>query len=262
MNNDHDTISWVTLNAYVDGELEPDEAARVAAALVRDRTASAQVATLTRLRAAVKAAPLPERAPAFALPRRRTPAFRLAHIAAAALVVLGIGAAALGWQGRHSADQPLAAAVAAHRLWLARSPSEPAQRLGVELAGADVDALPDLSLASLRLVHLSLDPSGRRGGGVLAGYLGPNGCRVGLWIAPGDATLPTQPAVHDRDGLAIRAWRGEHASYALIGRGIDPARLDGIASLVARITRDRQSVPREQVAALAEARSVGPACAT
>mgnify|MGYP006315891711 CR=1 FL=1 len=41
---------------------------------------------------------------------------------------------------------------------------------------------------------------------------------------------------------------------------VDPARLDGIASLVARIMRDEPGVPREQVAALAEARSVGPAC--
>ena len=33
-----------------------------------------------------------------------------------------------------------------------------------------------------------------------------------------------------------------------------------IAALVARITRDEPGIPREQVAALAEARSVGPAC--
>lgn len=258
--SDHDTISWTTLNAYVDGELEPDAAARVAAALARDGTAAARVATLTRLRAAVRALPRQEETPAFELPRARAPVSRWARAAAAAFLVLGIGVAALGWQQRHPASPPLADAIAAHQLWLSRSSFDPAQRLGVELAGADVDALPDLSLASLRLVHLSLDPSGRRGGGILAGYVGPNGCRVGLWIAPSDDTLPTQPAVHDRDGLAIRAWRGEHASYALIGRGIDPARLDGITSLVARITRDRHGVPREQVAALAEARSVRPAC--
>lgn len=257
---DRDLLSWAMLNAYVDGELAPDQAAQVAAALVADREAAAQVATLTRLRAAVRAAaPMPA-PPPFALPQAHLRMARWVPWAAAACVALVIGAASLGIGHREPPGSSLAEAIAAHQLWLAQSSPGAAPRLGVELAGADAGSLPDLSLASLRLVHLSLDPAGRRGGGVLAGYVGPNGCRVGLWIAPVEDTLPTQPTVRDRDGLAIRAWRGERASYALIGRGIDPARLDGIAALVARITRDEPGVPREQVAALAEARSVGPAC--
>jgi hypothetical protein len=257
---DSERLSWTMLNAYVDGELEPDQAAKVAAALADDRAAAAQVATLTRLRAAVKAAsPMPA-PPPFALPRTRSRAMRWAPWAAAACLALFIGAASLGIGQRQSGASSLSAAIAAHQLWLAQSPTGTAPRLGVELAGAEAGALPDLSLASLRLVHLSRDPAGRGGGGMLAGYVGPNGCRVGLWIAPVEAALPQQPAVQDRDGLLVRAWRGERASYALLGRGIDPARLDGIAALVARITRDEPGVPREQVAALAEARSVGPAC--
>ena len=257
---DSERLSWTTLNAYVDGELEPDQAAQVAAALAHDREAAAQVATLAKLRATVKAAsPLPA-PPPFALPRARPRAARWLPWAAAACLALLVGAASLGIGHRQAPGSSLSAAVAAHQLWLAQTMPGEAPRLGVELAGADAGALPDLTLASLRLVHLSLDPAGRRGGGMLAGYVGPNGCRVGLWIAPVEATLPLQPAAQDRDGLAIRAWRGERASYALLGRGIDPARLDGIAALVARITRDEPGIPREQVAALAEARSVGPAC--
>lgn len=257
---DSDLLSWTTLNAYVDGELEPDLAARVAAALARDRQAAAKVATLTRLRAAVRATAPAEAAPPFVLPRARPRAARLMPWAAALLVAAVLGAVMLGGDRLRPGASPLAAAIAAHQLWLAQSPPDAPARLGVELAGAEASSLPDLSLASLRLVHLSLDPSGRRGGGMLAGYVGPNGCRVGLWIAPADAALPAEPAMRDRDGLAIRAWRGEHASYALLGRGIDAVRLDGIAALVARITRDEPGVPREQVAALAEARSVRPAC--
>lgn len=257
---DSERLSWTTLNAYVDGELAPDQAAQVAAALAADREAAAQVATLTRLRATVKAAsPLPV-PPAFVLPRAPSRPSRWLPWAAAACFALVVGAASLGIGYRQAPGTSLSAAVAAHQLWLAQATPGETPRLGVELAGAEAGALPDLSLASLRLVHLSLDPAGRRGGGMLAGYVGPNGCRVGLWIAPVEVALPQQPAVEDRDGLAIRAWRGEHASYALLGRGIDPARLDGIAALVARITRDEPGVPREQVAALAEARSVGPAC--
>ncbi len=257
---DRERLSWTTLNAYVDGELEPDQTAQVAAALTHDREAAAQVATLTKLRATVKAAsPMPA-APPFLLPRARPRTGRWLPGAAAACFALLVGAASLGIGHRTEQGSSLSAAIAAHQLWLAQSSPGTVPRLGVELAGADAGALPDLTLASLRLVHLSLDPAGRGGGGMLAGYVGPNGCRVGLWIAPVEAALPPQPAVQDRDGLAIRAWRGERASYALLGRGIDPARLDGIAALVARITRDEPGVPREQVAALAEARSLGPAC--
>ena len=257
---ERDLLSWTTLNAYVDGELEPDQAAKVAAALAHDREAAAQVATLTKLRATVKAAsPMPA-APPFVLPQARPRVARWLPWAAAACLALLVGAASLGLGDRQSPGSPLSAAVAAYQLWLAQATPSEAPRRGVELAGADAGALPDLTLASLRLVHLSLDPAGRRGGGMLAGYLGPNGCRVGLWIAPVEVALPLQPAVQDRDGLLVRAWRGERASYALLGRGIDPARLDGIAGLVARITRDEPGVPREQVTALAEARSIGPAC--
>ncbi|WP_336810067.1 anti-sigma factor [Bosea sp. MMO-172] len=257
---DRDILSWTTLNAYVDGELEPDQAAKVAAALAHDREAAAQVATLTKLRATVKAAaPVPV-APPFVLPQARSRVARWLPWAVAACLALLAGAASLGLGDRQTPGSSLSAAVAAHQLWLAQASPGEAPRLGVELAGADAGALPDLTLAALRLVHLSLDPAGRRGGGMLAGYVGPNGCRVGLWIAPVEAALPLQPAVQDRDGLLVRAWRGERASYALLGRGIDPARLDGIAALVARITRDEPGIPREQVAALAEARSVGPAC--
>ncbi|BCB21259.1 anti-sigma factor [Bosea sp. ANAM02] len=253
---ERDILSWTTLNAYVDGELEPDQAAKVAAALAHDREAAAQVATLTKLRATVKAAsPMPA-PPPFMLPQVRPRVARWLPWAVAACLVLIVGAASFGLSYRQSPGSSLSAAVAAHQLWLAQATPGEAPRLGVELAGADAGALPDLSLASLRLVHLSLDPAGRRGGGMLAGYVGPNGCRVGLWIAPVEAALPLQPAVQDRDGLLVRAWRDERASYALLGRGIDPARIDGIATLVARITRDEPGTPREQVAA----RSVGPAC--
>jgi len=256
---DREKTSWPMLNAYVDGELPRDEAAEVAAAISVDREAAAKVATLTRLRAAV-AETASVLAPPFVLPQRQSRLRRWSLWAAAASLALFVAGAAFQWVGGDQArDGRLSTAIAAHRQWLAHSQPGAAPRLNLDLAGADVGSLPDLSLASLRLVHLSMDPSGHRGGGMLAGYVGPNGCRVGLWIAPVDKALATQPTVLDQDGLAIRAWRSERASYAVLG-AIDPARLDGIASLVARITRNEPGVPREQIAALAEARSVGSTC--
>lgn len=258
--SDRDVISWTTLNAYVDGELTPDAAAKVAAALVVNRDAAAKVATLTRLRATVRAIEPQEPPPPFTLSHPKPRRMCWAPWAAAALVAGFAGLAAIGLISPLATQAPLSNAIAAHRAWLSEPPHERRQGPSVALAGADVVRLPDLSLVSLNLVHLSVDLSGRDGGGMLAGYVGPNGCRVGLWIAAVDNTLPMQPAIRDRDGLAIRAWRGQHASYALLGQGIDTVRFNGIASLVARITRGEHGIPHEQVAALAEARSERPAC--
>jgi anti-sigma factor RsiW len=258
--SDRDIISWATLNAYVDGELTPDAAAKVAAALVLDREAAAQVATLTRLRAAVRAAEPQEPAPPFMPPRPKARKARWVPLVAAALVAVSAGLAAIGLMHPRAMDAPLSNAIAAHRAWLSEPPQEQRRDLSVALAGADVGSLPDLSLASLNLVHLSVDMSTRDGRGLLAGYIGPNGCRVGLWIAPLDNALPMQPAVRDSDGVAIRAWRGQYASYALLGQGINKVRFDGIAALVARITGGERDIPREQVAALAEARNARPPC--
>ncbi|TCR65742.1 hypothetical protein [Bosea sp. BK604] len=266
--SERETTSWAMLNAYVDGELTPDAAAEVAARLAVDREAAAQVATLTRLRAAVRTVEAGEPAPPFVLPQtlpRAWPRARprrpsRAALVAAALLVISAGLAALGLTLLPASPAPLSNAIAAHRLWLSQPSQARMPAAEVALAGADLGKLPDLSLASLSLAHLALDLAGPGGGGMLAGYVGPNGCRVGLWIAPVDQALPTRPALRDRDGLAIRAWRGPHASYALLGQGIDTARLDGIAALVARLTGGERALPDDQVAALAEARGKRPAC--
>ena len=44
---------WATLNAYVDGELQPGEAARVARAVASDHALADATATIARLRATV-----------------------------------------------------------------------------------------------------------------------------------------------------------------------------------------------------------------
>jgi anti-sigma factor RsiW len=65
-----DGISWEVLNAYVDEELPPHAAAEVAAAVARDPSTAARVATLARLRSTVRALPVGEDAPSPVLPGR------------------------------------------------------------------------------------------------------------------------------------------------------------------------------------------------
>lgn len=250
-------MSWEALNAYVDDELPPAAAADVAAAVARDPDLAARVASLSRLRATTRSLPHDMHAPALRPPGRRQ---GFAALAASLVIVAGFGAAIWSFSWTSQDGGPLSAAVTAHHAWLADAKPARGGRLEVEMAGASANALPDLTLASLTLVHLSLDPAIRKGGGVLAGYVGPNGCRVGLWIAPHHGPTHPRPVADDRDGLMIRRWSGTEADYALLGRDIDSLRLDRIAALVAMLTRMDPVIPRNQIAALNEARSIAPAC--
>ena len=255
------TMTWEALNAYVDDELAPDAAADIAAAVARDPDLAARVASLSRLRATTRSLAPEIGAPVLRLPQRRRPlSARFAALAASLALAAGLGAATWIVQTATPDAPPLSAAVAAHRAWLADAGAHQSGRLQVEMAGASAGHLPDLALASLTLVHLSLDPAIRQGGGLLAGYVGPNGCRIGLWIAPHRGPSRPHPVAQDREGLLIRTWSENETDYALLGRGIDALRLDRIAALVARLTQSERMPSREQIAALDEARAAGSAC--
>lgn len=74
------------------------------------------------------------------------------------------------------------------------------------------------------------------------------------------ATLGETPVATDRDGLRIRAWSTTEADYALLSRGMDPARLDRFADLIAKLTRQKQVPTEEQIAALREVPNIGQPC--
>jgi len=253
-------MSWETLNAYVDGELAPAEAAAVASTVARDPDIAARIATLAALRAVVTAVPQ-EQAPPFTTPSRRPnvrgAARRLAGLAAAVIVSAGLGFAVwLASPVSRPADP--AAAVAAHRHWLAGREALPAGAVSLERAGARSGALPDLSAASLRLVRLEtgLGEDER----IFAGYAGPNGCRVGLWVSRATSAQTAEPVRSTTDGVTIRSWRSGDLGYAMLAIGIDEARLDLIAALAARSLGTDRPATREQVAALSDARAAGRPC--
>lgn len=257
-------VSWEMLNAYVDEELPPDIAAEVAAAVARDPSTASHVATLARLRSATRAFPEGQDAPPPVLPRR-APAFALRRTAcAASIAALMMLAGALFWGVDHTPPEAssLSHAVAAHSQWIAGTAPSRSGRIPVNLASHEAEGLPDLSMALLQLSYISIDPAMRDGGGVLAGYRGPHGCRLGLWMGPRSSRWGRIPAPADRDGLRIRIWSSDEADYALLSRGMDPLRLDRIAGIVAHMTLRGPHLTREQVAALREIPSVGQPCRT
>jgi anti-sigma factor RsiW len=254
-------VSWERLNAYVDGELAPAEAASVASAVAHDSGLARRVATLAALKANV-AGLSEDTAPPFAISARGTKtrgsARRLAAIAATLALVAGMGSAIwFATSGPRSED--MSDALMAHRPWLAGGEAPATAALSVELAGARSTALPDLSAASLRLVRLDVKPGLARNGEVFAGYEGPNGCRVGLWVSPEPSTSAAEPVRSTEDGISIRAWRNGDIGYAMVGVGIDEARLDLIAALAAMSLRN-DGPASQQIAALNDIRTTGRPC--
>ena len=253
------TIGWNELNAYVDRELGAAEAAEVAAAIARDPSLAARVATLSRLKAEASAEPAPNDAPPLAArrlaPRARsrwTPAAIAASIALVAAV--GVGALSL----RSPAADPVAATVSAERAWLSgAAQAGPASGVQIAVAQAAEGGLPDLSAAELKLVYLATDPveDGRRG--VFAGYVGPRGCRLGLWIG---RSGEEGPASRDLGPVRIRAWTDGPRAYALMSQTVDLDRLTRMSVAVADLIRAGRRSDERLRLALREAAKTGAPC--
>ena len=258
-------IEWQRLNAYVDGELSPDERAEVAARLAVRPDLAAQVATLTRVKAA-----LAETAAAADVDRlretARSPAWRApwARIAAgvALLIGIGVGAATLTLRddGRTTwLEQPLAA----HEAWLAdggESFSEGgAGPLLAGLAGLGADAsVPDLSAARLTITGVRLvDAAGRPA--LHVGYSGTRGCRLTLWITPASGDAAVGLTTHNLGSFRAYSWRAGDLAYALVS-GMDPGRFAVIAETARKVTLERVQPAGETATALQRSRETSPPC--
>ncbi|WP_232627746.1 anti-sigma factor family protein [Methylobacterium sp. Leaf118] len=230
-------VGWDEINAYVDGELDADDIARMAAAIAGDASLAARVATIARLKAATVATARPREVPPHPVgkaptERRWRPSWkRLALAASLALLILAGGVARLG---QSAAVDPIAAA-AIEQVWLSGTASEGRAVLEVAAAGR-THLFPDLSAADLHLHYVSFGPAGQAGG-AFAGYVGPNGCRLGLWWGPGQGeTYPPTP--RDVGSVRIRAWSDGPRTFALMSRSMGGERLDHVTALVTALVAD------------------------
>ena len=256
------TIGWDELNAYVDRELGAADAAEVAAAIARDPSLAARVATLSRLKAETVASSAPQDVPPLVIERfvRRRPLSRWkpAAIAASIALIAAVGVGA--WSLRAPAVDPVAATVSAERAWLAgEGQSAAGPGLQVAVASVSEGGLPDLSSADLRLVYLAADPGAEGRRGVFAGYVGPRGCRLGLWIGR-TAEGGRAAAGRDLDGVTIRTWSDGGRAFALMSRTVDPDRLTRISAVVADLVRAGPRADDRLRVALREAAKSGAPC--
>ena len=256
--------NWEELNAYVDGELDTHDSARVARSVATDPTLAEQVAILTRLKAATAESLEPVDLPAVK-PKRR-----LRWYGAAAAVVLMVAAGV----GTYVATSPrqgdaglLQRAAAAHRSWIERDEADDVREVGAGVLLSSLHRLgpeahvPDLSASRLTISMVTtVPPSGADGPALHIGYTGTRGCHISLWISPAAGTLG--PRLVERRAGPVRSfvWRAGSLAYVLINSGMDEGRFSLIARTVHRATLERLPLDAEMRTALRESRAASMPC--
>jgi hypothetical protein len=118
----------------------------------------------------------------------------------------------------------------------------------------------DLSDADLKLVYAATLPPVAGSEAMFLGYRGPHGCLVGLWIGAPQNSIGSAPETFDTGDIRVRAWHDHVTGYALLSKGMDPARIDRLAEAVTRLTDPRQIVDDSIRTALRDVTRTGAAC--
>lgn len=254
------TIGWEKLGAYVDGELSPQERAIVAARLARDPDLAARVASLAQLKASIARGDMESvSAPAGSQQRHPTASRpRRVHVGlgvGAALVVAVLSALQFSPTVPVLELTPLSKAASLHEAWLSDFKTPNTGALGA------LAAAPDLSAAKLKLVHvIGADQGARHSGTSFFGYMGPNGCRLGLWIGPKSSEGSSTPQAVRLGELAGYVWQRKRREYAVVARGMDPRRLASFAAIIAQIIDRNHRLDDALSMALSNSSKTGSAC--
>jgi anti-sigma factor RsiW len=255
---------WEALNAYVDGELDAHDSARVARSVAIDPALADQVAILTRLKAAVAEGLEPVDLPAVK-PKRRLRWYAVAA-AVVLMVAAGVGTYVAQWPRQDDAGL-LQRAAAAHRTWVERDEADAVREVGAGVLLSSLHRLgpdahvPDLSASRLTISMVTTVPaSGADGPALHIGYTGTRGCHVSLWISPAGGNLGPRLVERRAGPLRSFAWRAGSLAYALINSGMDEGRFSLIARTVHRATLERLPLDAEMRMALRESREASMPC--
>ena len=257
-------ITWDVLNAYVDGELDRAMSARVAAAAAQDTTLATRIATLSKLKASTpgpdilahQIPPLPA-----VTKRRHLASWRTYAIAAGLILILAAGILTQGRRTPNADGVWLTGALAAQRQWINSASQDASRDRPVVTIGAAMAARAlDLSDADLKLVYAATLPPVAGSEAMFLGYRGPHGCLVGLWIGAPQNSIGSAPETFDTGDIRVRAWHDHVTGYALLSKGMDPARIDRLAEAVTRLTDPRQIVDDSIRTALRDVTRTGAAC--
>lgn len=238
-------ISNEVLNAYVDGALNTDTAAELAARAAVEPDLAARIAVLHGLKAGVAglAGSVPP-APPLPLPHesgRRPLWLALPAVVAACFTLAVLGLAMLG-PGLFGASAPILQSTrpgdireifpdlrAHHDAW--------AQVVDESTPGAPDWLTGAMESAGLRLVHAAPLPDGN---GVHLAFIGRNACRISLFERPGTGSV--QGVTRHAEGeLQAASWHSGSGAFTLIARDMNPQRFTTISGALAAasLTRDR-----------------------
>ncbi len=239
-------VSETRLNAFVDSELSPSEAALVAEAVAADPTLAKRVVRLHKIKAALAAfgddLPVPELPqPA---PHRRTARGRLVAsgaIAATALLLLVSVSVPVSAPEQGAADLPR---LAQHDLWLSTTTEAGSLELprGFEWMG------PVMRASGLQLVH-----SHSHDDIMHFGFKGANSCRLSLFVAT-SATRDTALQVTLSDQVQHAQWQTGRLAFEMIARDMAPARFATVATGLQQGSREHQAESKLRIALLESAR--------
>jgi hypothetical protein len=241
-------MSWEKTNAFVDGELTPEQTEGIRLQAEHDPVLRAKIATLRRLRsvamesATIDAAGIDRRTFGLSL------SFGL--LGCAVLVFISLLAVA----GVEPTAGPRTA-VTVFEDWVARqADAPPIAATPIEVASW-AGAPPDLGAAHLELVFMA--SPGTPSDGVVLGYRGRHGCRVGLFIGPTDIADEAISGGRD-DRLQIQRWSYGRTAFALFGRGMNEPRFAALADVVQSLTREHD--PERMRVALGQVSLIGHPC--
>lgn len=250
--------SFEQLNAYVDSELPPRQAADVARAVAGDPTLAEQVALLARLRSTLaESIEVPE----LKLPPPKPPWHRrhrrIAAACVAAILLLAAGLALPQLSDPRQADDWLQAAWALHQGWPAAGGSAPAAVPASSLEGVYV---PDLSATRLTVASVARRPFAGDREATVVGYSGTRGCKLTLVIARIGRPLEDAFRRHEQGGRVAYSWRAGALGFVLLAEAMDGARFDLIARSVYRASIERLPFDDTTRMALVKSRRASRPC--
>lgn len=230
-----------TLNAYVDGELSPDEAAELARHAARDQDLASRIAALHRLKAVVAGIAPPVTPPPIS--RRSTLVARWhLRLALAACLILVAGATALWWSPASAPSEE----IALHDAWAASGKQQAVE--------APLWLTTVIEASGLRLVRRAVLSSDGTNKSVHYAFVGTNQCRLSLFEMPAPRSLDSTLTLLVQGDLRSARWQaGDHA-YQVIARNMDGARFAAIVAALNEATNTRSVPANEQIALLRAAR--------
>ena len=245
-------VDDVELNAYVDGELPPAQAASLGRRAARDPDLALRIARLHRLKAAVAGtfdaaanrlarlpAPQPAARPARVRARRR---WQPAALAAALVLGIAVGGAAMLRQPSPAPDP----AVALHDAWAGSDAQGTAE--------APVWLTSVIEATGLRLARSAPLRSDGLPTGMHYAFVGSNDCRLSLFEMQAAEHPDTALTLQVQGDLRSARWQVEGRTYLVVARNMDAARFATIAAALGDAAASRTAPDAERLALLNAAR--------